>query len=75
MIISEDRVRSGAAKLAKMLAAKQQGRLDGFFSVKPKDPAAGGSAAAAKGKAAGAKAGDKRKADDKKAGAAKKGKK
>ncbi len=28
---SEDRVRSGAARLEKMLAAKQQGRLDGFF--------------------------------------------
>lgn len=43
----EDRVRAGAAKLSKMLAAKQQGRLDGFFTVKPKavddkKPAAGG---------------------------------
>lgn len=57
-----------------MLAAKQQGRLDGFFSVKPKDGAA---APAAKGKAGdkGAKAGDKRKGDDKKGGTAKKGKK
>ncbi|WWC87096.1 flap endonuclease 1 [Kwoniella dendrophila CBS 6074] len=60
---SEDRVRAGAAKLAKMLAAKQQGRLDGFFTVKPKDagttkPAAGG----------------KRKAEEK-GGAKKKGKK
>jgi flap endonuclease-1 len=56
-----------------MLAAKQQGRLDGFFSVKPKDPAAA-SSSAAKGKA-GTKAGDKRKADDKKGAPAKKGKK
>jgi len=24
-------------KLAKMLSAKQQGRLDGFFTVKPKE--------------------------------------
>ncbi|KAI9635428.1 putative flap endonuclease 1 [Dioszegia hungarica] len=70
---NEDRVRAGAAKLAKMLAAKQQGRLDGFFSVKPKDPAAA-SSSAAKGKG-GAKAGDKRKADDKKGAPAKKGKK
>lgn len=29
-------MRAGAAKLSKMLAAKQQGRLDGFFTVKPK---------------------------------------
>lgn len=65
---SEDRVRSGAAKLAKMLAAKQQGRLDGFFTVKPKDPAAGGAST-------GKKAGDKRKGDDAKGGAKKKGKK
>ena len=61
---SEDRVRAGAAKLSKMLAAKQQGRLDGFFTVKPKE-----------GAAAGGKAGDKRKGEDAKGGAKKKGKK
>lgn len=61
---SEDRVRAGAAKLAKMLQAKQQGRLDGFFTVKPKEATAGA-----------AKAGDKRKADAKKGAPAKKGKK
>ena len=33
---SEERVRKGGEKLAKFLNAKQQGRLDGFFSVKPK---------------------------------------
>ncbi|KAI0766375.1 PIN domain-like protein [Trametes elegans] len=33
---NEERVRKGAEKLAKFLNAKQQGRLDGFFSVKPK---------------------------------------
>ncbi|TFK52649.1 PIN domain-like protein [Heliocybe sulcata] len=33
---NEDRVRKGAEKLQKHLNAKQQGRLDGFFSVKPK---------------------------------------
>ena len=35
-INSEDRVRKGAEKLTKFLSAKQQGRLDGFFSVQPK---------------------------------------
>jgi flap endonuclease-1 len=52
-----------------MLAAKQQGRLDGFFTVKPKEgDASGGS----KGK----KDDKKRKGDDKGgAGAKKKGKK
>ncbi|THH16524.1 hypothetical protein EW146_g4121 [Bondarzewia mesenterica] len=33
---SEERVRKGADKLSKFLNAKQQGRLDGFFTVKPK---------------------------------------
>ncbi len=33
---SEERVRKGGEKLSKFLNAKQQGRLDGFFSVKPK---------------------------------------
>lgn len=33
---SEDRVRKGAEKLSKFLNAKQQGRLDGFFTVQPK---------------------------------------
>ncbi|GAA5970203.1 hypothetical protein JCM21900_005878 [Sporobolomyces salmonicolor] len=37
---SEDRVRKGADKLKARLSAKQQGRLDGFFTVKPKDPKA-----------------------------------
>jgi flap endonuclease-1 len=63
---SEDRVRAGAAKLSKMLAAKQQGRLDGFFTVKPKE----GDAAKGKGK----KDDKKRKGDDK-GGTKKKGKK
>jgi hypothetical protein len=39
---SEDRVRKGAEKLSKFLNTKQQGRLDGFFTVKSKDPAPGG---------------------------------
>ncbi|KIM71073.1 hypothetical protein PILCRDRAFT_17411 [Piloderma croceum F 1598] len=33
---NEDRVRKGANKLAKFLNSKQQGRLDGFFTVQPK---------------------------------------
>ncbi|KAK0465155.1 flap endonuclease 1 [Desarmillaria tabescens] len=34
---NEDRVRKGAEKLQKFLNAKQQGRLDGFFTVKAKE--------------------------------------
>ncbi|RDB30020.1 Flap endonuclease 1-A [Hypsizygus marmoreus] len=34
---NEERVRKGAEKLQKFLNSKQQGRLDGFFSVKPKE--------------------------------------
>ncbi|EIN12797.1 PIN domain-like protein [Punctularia strigosozonata HHB-11173 SS5] len=33
---NEERVRKGAEKLTKFLNAKQQGRLDGFFTVQPK---------------------------------------
>lgn len=33
---SEDRVRKGVDKLIKMTNAKQQGRLDGFFTVQAK---------------------------------------
>ncbi|KAL4251235.1 Flap endonuclease 1-A [Abortiporus biennis] len=65
---NEDRVRKGAEKLSKFLNAKQQGRLDGFFSVKAKPAAPAASAAKGKGKgketAKDAK-GKKRKADDK----------
>jgi flap endonuclease-1 len=32
-ILSEERVRKGAEKLAKSLNTKQQGRLDGFFTT------------------------------------------
>jgi len=32
-------VKKGAEKLQKFLNAKQQGRLDGFFTVKPKEKA------------------------------------
>lgn len=37
MSCSEDRVRKGAEKLAKGANAKQQGRLDGFFTAQPKN--------------------------------------
>jgi flap endonuclease-1 len=50
-----------------MLAAKQQGRLDAFFTVKPKEGATGAGAGKDK-------AGAKRKGDEK-GGAKKKGKK
>ena len=36
-------MRKGAEKLAKFLNAKQQGRLDGFFTVKAPSPDKGGS--------------------------------
>jgi len=36
---NEERVRKGAEKLQKYLHTKQQGRLDGFFTVKPKEKA------------------------------------
>ena len=39
-MLSEERVRKGAEKLQKFLNSKQQGRLDGFFTVKAKEPAA-----------------------------------
>ncbi|KAF8624400.1 hypothetical protein AX15_005883 [Amanita polypyramis BW_CC] len=35
---NEERVRKGAEKLQKFLHSKQQGRLDGFFTVKAKEP-------------------------------------
>ncbi|KAF8879095.1 PIN domain-like protein [Gymnopilus junonius] len=56
---NEERVRKGADKLQKYLHTKQQGRLDGFFTVKPKEKAP-----PAKDKG---KAGTKRKGDEKKA--------
>ena len=58
---SEERVRKGADKLQKYLNSKQQGRLDGFFTVQPKtSPKKGKDDKAAKGKGKG-----KEKADTK----------
>ncbi|KAH9841473.1 PIN domain-like protein [Rhodofomes roseus] len=56
---NEDRVRKGADKLSKFLNTKQQGRLDGFFTAKPKTEPKKGKETE-KGKK-----GTKRKADDK----------
>jgi flap endonuclease-1 len=47
---SEERVRKGADKLQKFLNSKQQGRLDGFFSVKPKEKEKATAPAKGKGK-------------------------
>ncbi|KAL1950568.1 hypothetical protein VTO73DRAFT_5692 [Trametes versicolor] len=58
---NEERVRKGAEKLAKFLNAKQQGRLDGFFTAKPKASPKKSDKPAEKGKGKGTK----RKADDK----------
>jgi len=64
----EDRVRKSCEKLTKAVNAKQQGRIDGFFAVKPKDNAA--STSKSKSKAKGGKddsktKSSKRKADEK----------
>ncbi|KIM43031.1 hypothetical protein M413DRAFT_443842 [Hebeloma cylindrosporum] len=68
---NEERVRKGAEKLQKYLNSKQQGRLDGFFTVKPKDkaPPAKGKKGDVKGK------GTKRKGDDKAESSSKKSRK
>ncbi|KAJ3997851.1 flap endonuclease 1 [Lentinula boryana] len=64
---NEERVRKGAEKLQKFLNTKQQGRLDGFFTVtaKPKEAAKG------KGKEDKGKKGTKRKGEDQERGASK----
>ena len=47
-------MRKGAEKLSKYLNSKQQGRLDGFFTVQPKtSPKKGSSKDSAKGKGKG----------------------
>ena len=58
---SEDRVRKGAEKLAKFLNAKQQGRLDGFFTVKTKTSPNNSKEPQGKAKAASNAKGQKRK--------------
>ncbi|KAI0087893.1 PIN domain-like protein [Irpex rosettiformis] len=69
---NEERVRKGAEKLTKFLNAKQQGRLDGFFTAQPKT-----SPKKAKDDGKGKAKGTKRKADGKesKASSSKKSKK
>ncbi|KAH9045050.1 PIN domain-like protein [Lactarius hengduanensis] len=61
---NEERVRKGAEKLAKSLNAKQQGRLDGFFTATANTSAPKKKDAATKGKDVKGK-GTKRKAEDK----------
>ncbi|KAJ3478218.1 hypothetical protein NLI96_g9911 [Meripilus lineatus] len=69
---NEERVRRGAEKLSKHLNAKQQGRLDGFFSVQPKKAAPKVDKAAektkGKGKGKAEPRGKKRKGDDEETG-------
>ncbi|KAH7915482.1 PIN domain-like protein [Hygrophoropsis aurantiaca] len=62
---NEERVRKGAEKLQKFLNSKQQGRLDGFFSVKPKSPKKSAPEPKGKGKGKADAKGTKRKAEDK----------
>lgn len=62
---NEERVRKGADKLQKFLNSKQQGRLDGFFSVKPKEKVSPKKDAKGKGKADTKTKGTKRKGDEK----------
>ncbi|KAJ6513343.1 flap endonuclease 1 [Mycena sanguinolenta] len=63
---NEERVRKGAEKLTKFLNSKQQGRLDGFFTVTPKEKKSPSKAdAKGKGKGKDAPKGTKRKGDDK----------
>ena len=45
----EDRVRKSCEKLTKAVNSKQQGRIDGFFTVKPKEPTASSSKSKTKG--------------------------
>ncbi|KAH9038247.1 PIN domain-like protein [Lactarius pseudohatsudake] len=61
---NEERVRKGAEKLAKSLNAKQQGRLDGFFTATANTSAPKKKDASTKGKDVKGK-GTKRKAEDK----------
>lgn len=47
--LREDRVRKSCEKLTKAVGSKQQGRIDGFFTVKPKETNASASRSKAKG--------------------------
>jgi len=69
----EDRVRKSCEKLTKAVNSKQQGRIDGFFAVKPKENTASSSKSKAKGKKDDPKTkSTKRKAKEKESGGAKK---
>ncbi|KAF9648177.1 PIN domain-like protein [Thelephora ganbajun] len=68
----EDRVRKSCEKLTKAVNSKQQGRIDGFFAVKPKENAASASKPKAKGGKGNSKTkSTKRKAEEESGGAKK----
>ena len=48
-VLREDRVRKSCEKLTKAVSSKQQGRIDGFFTVKPRETTASTSKSKAKG--------------------------
>ena len=48
-VLREDRVRKSCEKLTKAVSSKQQGRIDGFFTVKPKENTASTSKSKTKG--------------------------
>ena len=60
----EDRVRKSCEKLTKAVNSKQQGRIDGFFAVKPKESTA--STSKSKSKAKGGKDDSKTKSTKRK---------
>jgi len=47
--LREERVRKSCEKLTKAVSSKQQGRIDGFFTIKPKENNASASKSKAKG--------------------------
>ena len=63
-VLREDRVRKSCEKLTKAVGSKQQGRIDGFFTVKPKE----NNASASKSKAKGGKDDSKTKSTKRKVG-------
>ena len=48
-VLREDRVRKSCEKLTKAVSSKQQGRIDGFFTVKPRETTASTSKSKTKG--------------------------
>ncbi|KAL5524678.1 FEN1 [Sanghuangporus sanghuang] len=69
---NEERVRKGAEKLSKFLNAKQQGRLDGFFTLQQKPPVEKGDMDKSKAKETKKGKGAKRKGEEASASSGKK---